>query len=49
MSRHEDNEQQIVAERQEEKRGIQHAKDDKSESAEMKQHSDKMAEKDMHA
>jgi len=49
MSGDENNQEEIVTDGQEEKGGIQDAKDDKSESAGMKQHRDKMAEKDMHA
>ena len=49
MSGDENNEEEIVTDGQEEKGGIQDAKDNKSESAEMKKTCGKMEEQDMHA
>jgi hypothetical protein len=49
MSDNENNEEEIVTEGQKEKGGIQHAKDDKSESTDMKKKREKGAEEGVHA
>ncbi len=49
MSYDENNEQEIVTEGQEEKGGIQDAKDDKSESTDMEKKREKRAEERVHA
>jgi len=49
MSGDENNEEEIVTEGQEEKGGIQDAKDDKSESTYMKKEHEKGAEQGVHA
>ena len=48
MSGDENNEEEIVTEGQEEKGGIQDAKDDKSESTDMKEKREKRAEEGVH-
>jgi len=45
----EDNQKQIVTKWQEEKGGIQDAKDDESDSTDMQKKRKKMAEEDVHA